>query len=235
MFIVYTRGGVDFTADQAARIVEAFIGEYASGKSELAINRALELKSQGHRVTLVDLDTVEPFYTLRPLKSKLESLGLQVIGFSQADSFGLGETGAMLNPRAKWALMNEGDIILDIGYGVFGAQTLNLVEGADESPELRVIAVVNQSRPMTSTLESITEYLLSLGRVDGLVANTHLGDETTVDLVEKGNRIVMEAAEALHIPVYYAAMDEKLRAEGMEKRFPVPVKYIQRYMPGAMW
>ncbi|MFA4884869.1 MAG: 4Fe-4S dicluster domain-containing protein [Desulfotomaculaceae bacterium] len=48
------------------RIVEAYVGEYAAGKSESAINRALEVVRQGRKVTLVDLDLVEPFYTLRP-------------------------------------------------------------------------------------------------------------------------------------------------------------------------
>jgi hypothetical protein len=88
---------------------------------------------------------------LRPLKEKLEQKGLKLIAFSRSDSFGLGETGAMLNPKARWALMNEGDIILDIGYGVAGAETLNLVEGAAQSPELKVIAVLNYSRPMTGS------------------------------------------------------------------------------------
>ena len=78
--IVYIRE-VLVTLNSLARIVEAYIGEYASGKSEVAINRSLELKSQGRQVTLVDLDTVEPFYTLRPLKNKLESQGLNVISF----------------------------------------------------------------------------------------------------------------------------------------------------------
>ncbi len=138
-----------FTLQYSPRVVEAYVGEYASGKSELAINRALELRIQGHMVTLVDLDTVEPFYTLRPLKKMLEEKGLIIISYSSEDAFGLGETGAMLNPAARWALWREGDIILDIGYGVFGAKTLNLVEGALESTELRVIAVINYTRPMT--------------------------------------------------------------------------------------
>ena len=54
-------------------IIEAYVGEYASGKSENAVNRALELKRQGLAVTLVDLDTVEPCYTLRPIKQELEA------------------------------------------------------------------------------------------------------------------------------------------------------------------
>ncbi len=220
---------------QIDRIVEAYIGEYASGKSELAINRALELKQQEHRVVLVDLDTVEPFYTLRPLKRLLEEKGLEVIGLSSEDAFGLGETGAMLTPQARWALWREGDIILDVGYGVMGAQTLNLVEGAYESPHLRILAVINALRPMTNSQDRIVEYLHNLGRVDAVIANSHLGDETDAELVLNANRIVFSVAQQMGLPVDYVAVDEKLRDEVPGERFPVPVKYIKRYMPGAMW
>ncbi|MGI6434007.1 MAG: hypothetical protein ACOX0F_01340 [Syntrophomonadaceae bacterium] len=201
----------------------------------MAVNRALELKQQGHRVVLADLDTVEPFYTLRPLKRLLEQKGLEVIGLSSEDTFGLGETGAMLAPQARWALWREGDIILDVGYGVNGARTLNLVEGALESPQLRIIAVINALRPMTNTYDRIMEYIGDLGRVDAIVANSHLGDETSAELVMTANQIVFSAAQQLGLPVDYVAVDEKLRGKIREDCFTVPIKYIQRYMPGAMW
>jgi hypothetical protein len=217
------------------RIIEAYIGEYASGKSERAINRALELKQQGHQVVLVDLDTVEPFYTLRPLKRLLEEKGLEVIGLDSEEAFGLGETGAMLTPQARWALWREGDIILDVGYGVMGAQTLNLVEGAFESPHLRILAVLNSLRPMTNSRDRIVEYLHSLGRVDAVIANSHLGDETDAELVLNANQIVFAAAQQMGLPVEYVAVEERLRDQIPQGCFPVPVKYIKRYMPGAMW
>jgi len=223
-----------FTLESNPRIVEAYIGEYASGKSEMAINRALELSNQGRRVTLVDLDTVEPFYTLRPIKILLEKMNLNVISYSREDSFGLGETGAMLNPRARWALRNEGDIILDIGYGVFGAQTLNLVEEIDQTPELKVIAVLNASRPMTNSIDRILEYVAGLGRVDAIVANTHMGDETTPEIIEAGNQIIIEAAQLMQLPIIYVAIIEELKESGVN-HFNLPVKYIKRYMPSAMW
>lgn len=223
------------TGQNRERIVEAYIGEYASGKSEIAINRALELHSQGRQVSLVDLDIVEPFYTLRPLKEMLEGLGLKVIGFSRSDSFGLGETGAMLNPQARWALWQEGDVIMDIGYGVSGSQTLNLVEGAAESSELRIYAVVNHSRPMTGSRELIKEYVASLGRVDAIIANTHLGDETTADFILEGNRVVMEAAREMGIPVLCMVVAEGLAGQVAAPNPEVPVRIIKRYMPAAMW
>ncbi len=223
------------TEEASGRIVEAYIGEYASGKSEIAINRALELRNQGRPVTLVDLDIVEPFYTLRPLKEKLEQLGLNVVSFSRADSFGLGETGAMLNPRARWALRQEGDIILDIGYGVYGAKTLNLVEGAAESEELQVYAVVNYSRPMTGTKERIKEYVSGLGHVDGIIANTHLGDQTDIPVILEGDAIIIEAAAELGIPVQCIIVVEELAGLINATELGLPVKVIKRYMPAAMW
>lgn len=224
-----------FTLHNSPRVVEAYVGEYASGKSELAINRALELKTQGHTVTLVDLDTVEPFYTLRPLKEMLEQKGLIIIGYSSKDAFGLGETGAMLNPAARWALWREGDIILDVGYGVFGAQTLNLVEGALESTELRVIAVINYTRPMTGNRQRITEYIKNLGRVDAIVANTHLGNDTTIEIIKQGNNEILAVAQELNIPVDYMAVDENMRDSIKAEEFNLPIRFIHRYMPQALW
>ncbi len=218
-----------------SRIIEAYIGEYASGKSEMSINRALELKSQGRQVTLVDLDTVEPFYTLRALKSDLEQMGINIISFAREQSFGLGETGAMLNPQARWALMNEGDVILDIGYGVQGARTLNLVEGAYESPDLEILAVINAARPMTNSAEKIIEYLNDLGRVDAIVLNTHLGDQTTADFITQGNAIILKSARQLGIPIAYRAVAENLRDVIPSEPNEFPTKYIKRYMPGAIW
>ncbi len=224
-----------FTPNNSKRIVEAFVGEYASGKSEIAINRALELKDQGHKVTLVDLDTVEPFYTLRILSKQLWDMGLNIISYSREDAFGLGETGAMLKPAARWALMNEGDVILDIGYGVQGARTLNLVEGAYESPELCIMAVINGTRPMTNSRDRSMEFLKELGRVDAVVLNTHLGDQTTIEIITEGNQFIREAAEELGIPVAYIAISEEFQGLIPTDKWDLPVKYIKRYMPGAIW
>ncbi len=219
-----------------ARIVEAYIGEYASGKSELAINRALELRQTSDEVTLVDLDFVEPFYTLRSLRDYLQQQGLTVIAWGREDSFGLGETGSLVNPPARWVMWRSGHIIIDVGYGVHGAASLNLVEGALESPELKVWAVINTGRPMTSTVRDIVDYVTSLQRVDGLINNSHLGDLTTMEFVLEGLRVVKEASQQLNLPVIYTAVEKALepdlRAAGLN---PSQIKGITRYMPGAMW
>jgi len=229
------RGVLYFANNQDNRIVEAYIGEYASGKSEMAINRAMELREQGRQVTLVDLDTVEPFYTLRVIKKVLEAKGINMISYDREDSFGLGETGAMLNPKARWALKNEGDVILDIGYGVHGARTLNLVEGAYESPELQIIVVMNGTRPMTDSPEKVREYLQELGRVDAIVLNTHLAEQSTTAVILAGNRMIAAVAQEEGIPVAYMAINQELTDMAAFEDENIPIKYIKRYMPAAIW
>lgn len=221
---------------KTVRVVEAFIGEYASGKSENAINRSLELLAQNQKVTLVDLDTVEPFYTLRPLKKALQDRGLTVIAWAPEQAMGLGEAGSLLNQDMIWALRNEGSIILDVGYGVHGAKIFNLIEGADSDPDLKVFAVVSTARPMTATKEDIVQYVLELGRVDGLINNTHLGDETTPAIIEEGAKVITMAAKELGLPVVYTAVSQELASSfpGIDK-MGNPIKVIKRFMPHAFW
>ncbi|WP_333870820.1 hypothetical protein [Desulforamulus putei] len=218
------------------RIVEAYVGEYASGKSEVAVNRALELARAGRKVNLVDLDIVEPCYTLRPIKKELEETGMTVLAWETRDTVGLGEAGNIIKPECRWALYREGDVILDIGYGVEGAKTLNLLEGVEETPELQVLAVINAKRPMTSTVEEILDYIKELGPVHGLINNTHLGDETTPDIVQEGARVVSEVSNILGIPVVATTADQKVTKQiGPQDCMGNTVRPLVRYMLRTFW
>lgn len=218
------------------RVVEAYIGEYAGGKSENALNRALELARQGRKVTLVDLDIVEPVYTLRPIQEELGALGVEVLAWKTSETMGLGEAGTTLKPAARWALRREGDIILDIGYGVEGAKTLNLLEGAHTDPDLKIFGVINISRPMTAEVEDIVQHVREMGRVDGLVNNTHLGDETAVEVVQEGARVVSEAAKILGLPVVATAAPAEIAEKiGPRDCMGNPVRPLTRFMQKAFW
>lgn len=218
------------------RIVEAYVGEYAGGKSEVAVNRALELVTSGRQVTLVDLDIVEPCYTLRPIKKELEQKGIKVLAWETRDTVGLGETGNILRAENRWALRRSGDIVLDIGYGVEGAKTLKLLEDAEADPDLKVYAVVNIARPMTGTAGEIVEYIRELGRIDGLVNNSHLGDDTDVEIVQEGARVVDEAARQLGLPVVATTAVEGIAGRiGPVDAAGHPVRKLVRYMPRTLW
>jgi hypothetical protein len=218
------------------QLVEAYVGEYASGKSENAVNRAIALHKQGLEVTLVDLDTVEPCYTLRPIKRELEAMGIHVIAWETSETEGLGEAGCTIKGEMRWVLRRPGNIIMDVGYGVHGAAIFNMIEGAWENPWLKIYAVLNASRPMTSKVDWIVEYVRGLGRVDGMINNTHLAEETTVEIVNSGTKIICEAAYITGIPVVATSAIEEVAVQlGDKDCMGNPVWPLYRYMPKAFW
>ncbi|KAF1085873.1 hypothetical protein SPSYN_00602 [Sporotomaculum syntrophicum] len=220
----------------SSRLVEAYVGEYASGKSEVAVNRAVDLAAIGRKVTLVDLDIVEPCYTLRPIKNGLRQKGVTVLAWETRDTIGLGEAGNVLRAENRWALRRTGDIVLDIGYGAEGAKTLNLLEGANSDPDLKIYVVINITRPMTGSVPEIVDYTRELGKVHGIINNSHLGNETDLDIVQQGAQMVYEAARQLQLPVVATtAVTEIASLIGPVDMTGNPVRKLARYMPRTFW
>lgn len=223
------------------RTVEVFAGAYASGKSETAINRARQYVAQGKSITLVDLDTVEPAYTLRPLAAELEAEGMKVV--TQLDYFGLGEAGSYITSAQKNALLIAGDLVIDVGYGASGLDMLDILTGVDNEKDLRIYIVINTSKFETSNVENIIEYVtFSEGlekrpwkHFSGIISNTHFGDETAKEDIIRGYEIVKKASEELKIPVRAIGADEKFASEFGPTYDGVDVWIYKRSMPKALW
>ena len=212
------------------RIVEVYTGAYASGKSEISINRAIMLhKETDSPVILVDLDTVEPAYTLRPIKKEIEKYGVRVI--TQESYFGLGEAGNTITGEQMNCLSNPGNIVIDVGYGV------------DKEKNLKIYIVINTSKHETLNVQDIIDYVKwSAGTGDqewkkfnGIISNAHYGDETTSEDVINGLRKIQKAAEELKIPIIALTVSEKLYPEFGADFEGIPVWSLKRFMPKALW
>ena len=55
------------------------IGNFGSGKTELALNMAFNAAHEGKRVTLVDIDVINPFFRATDRKAELSSVGIRLI------------------------------------------------------------------------------------------------------------------------------------------------------------
>lgn len=203
----------------------------------MALNRALKLLSELQQpVTLVDFDLVEPFYTLRPIKEELEKKGIGVIAWNTKDTIGLGEAGTLIKPEMRWALKRKGNVIFDVGYGIEGAKKLKLIEGAFEGKELKIYVVVNIARPITGEVQDIVEYVKTLGPVDGLINNSHLGDDTDIEIIQEGSKVITEAGSILGLPVVRTTAEKRFRSNlGDSDAMGNPVEYIERYMNRTFW
>ena len=54
----------------------AVVGHYGSGKTNLAVNLAVDLKAAGKQVVLVDLDIVNPYFRSADFAGLLQEKGI---------------------------------------------------------------------------------------------------------------------------------------------------------------
>lgn len=225
-----------------SRTVEVFTGAYASGKSESALNRALQYAANGRDITLVDLDTVEPAYCLRPIVGELKEQGIDVV--AQLDYFGLGEAGSYVTAEQINCLSKNGNIIIDVGYGASGLDILDILNGIENENDLRIYLVINTSKFETRDKDSILEYIdFSSGlnkqpwkKFSGFISNTHLSDETAKEDIIRGYNILKEVSEETGIKIVAIGADEKFMNEFPDSTYDgVPVWFYKRYMPKALW
>lgn len=224
-----------------ARRVEVYAGAYASGKSETSINRALQYVKEGKNITLVDLDTVEPAYTLRPLAKSLREHGINVI--AQEDYFGLGEAGSYVTGQQINCLTEKGDMIIDVGYGASGLDILDIINNIGEEEDLNIYIVINTSKFETFSVENIIEYLTFAEglekrpwkKFNGIISNAHFGDETKKEDIIKGYKIIKEAALKANIPIIAIGVPDFLKNEFETTYDSTPVWIYERLMPKALW
>lgn len=219
------------------RIVEIYAGAYASGKSETAINRARQFANNGEQITLVDLDTVEPAYTLRPIAQELKNMGINVI--TQPDNFGLGEAASYVTPTQINCLSEQGNIIIDVGYGVGGLDILDILNNIELEQNLQAYLVVNTSKFETSSVDNIIEYIdFAQGgkyKFTAMISNTHFGDETTKEDILNGYDKVKKVSLKLNLPIRAIGADEKFEPELGSNHDGVDIWYYKRMMPKAFW
>jgi len=223
------------------RTVEVFAGAYASGKSETAINRARQFAIQHKKITLVDLDTVEPAYTLRPLAGELEKNGINVI--AQLDYFGLVEASSYVSPLQMNCLNAEGDIVIDLGHGTSGLNVLNTVNNIEKEKHLKIYLVIDTSKYETSTIENIVEYFnffqglerIPWKKFSGIISNAHFGDEANKEDVIKGYEIIKKASKIIGVPIRAIGVDEKLISEFDFTYDGTEVWIYKRFMPRTFW
>ena len=163
----------------------------------------------------------------------------------QSDYFGLGEAGSYVtNEQINCLKSTNDDIIIDVGYGVSGLDTLDIINDIDKEENILINLVVNTAKFETHDKDSIIEYInFNNGenkkpwkKISGLISNTHLGDETTKQDIIRGYEILKSVSDELNIPIIAISIDKKLQNDFENITYDkIPLRYLSRYMPKALW
>ena len=187
-----------------------FLGEAGCGKSELAVQWALALVSQGREVHFFDLDQTKPLMRSRDAAALLTDAGVTV-HFEQQRADAPTQVGGVV----PLLLDEDKAVILDVGGSDTGAKLIggyaHLLQNAD------VWFVVNPYRPWSASVEHIDGTLSAVLRASRLkmprfLLNPHLGRDTTAEEylagVEQGLALLSP-----YVTVEAAAVPEALYAQ----------------------
>lgn len=199
------------------------IGNYGSGKTELAINFAINSAQEGKKTLLVDLDIVNPYFRSAEQRVLLERNGVRVI----ASAFANTAVDLPVVPAEVLSAFDGEDetVVFDVGGDSVGAMALGQYRQffARFEDSLESYFVVNVRRPLTSNEDQICrlfEQIQASARmqIKGMINNTNLGPETTAMDILEGQAILAEVSDKLDGPLVYTAGYEKLLEEAEEKQ-----------------
>lgn len=177
--------------------VTIIAGHYGSGKSEIAVNTALQMKIEGQRVSLVDMDIVNPFFRSFDAKTRLEDLDIKVVAPLYANTNV--DVPALLPVITSSLHDPELRLIVDLGGDEDGARVLGRYHLDIDPAETSFLAVVNCARPMTRTAKEAIQYINTISEaarlpVTHIIANTHYMNETSLSDVLHGLAVAREVA-----------------------------------------
>ena len=196
------------------RRVTLFAGHYGSGKTNIAVNYALYLRSLGKPVALGDLDIVNPYYRAKDSQAELEAAGIRVIASAYANS----NVDVPAIPQEMYALTEDRETfaVMDIGGDDRGALALGrYMPAIAEENDYDMLFVYNRSRPLTRDAQSALGVMREIETACGLpitaiVHNTNLGRETTVQTILDARDTIRELCGLSGLPLLFTAVRSDL-------------------------
>jgi hypothetical protein len=170
-----------------------FIGEAGSGKTEVAINFAVQMaKDKSRSVHFFDMDQTKPLFRARDAADSLKESG--IIFHSHAQLLDAPViTTAVMEP-----LMDEEIyVVMDVGGSDLGSHMIGQFSRALNDDNTYVFFLINPYRPWSRNLRNIEETIqrvTSRSRIKEvhLVSNPNLGPDTTAEIVISGNEKLHE-------------------------------------------
>lgn len=197
-----------------SRRITLFAGHYGSGKTNIAVNYALYLKSLGDDVVIADLDIVNPYFRTRDSLEELSRAGIKLISSEFASS----NVDLPALPQDVYSLLDkrEEKAIMDIGGDDRGAYALGrYVDAIKEENDYEMLFVFNKYRPLTPDALSACEIMREIEaacnlKFTAIVNNSNLGECTTEDVVLNSLDCAEELSELSGLPVKMTSVTENL-------------------------
>lgn len=213
--------------------VTIFSGHYGSGKTNLAVNYASRLSDMGHKVSIADLDIVNPYFRTKDSEDMFSKKGIELISLPFANT----SVDLPSLPSAAYGLFDRRDkkVIIDLGGDDRGALALGrFVPRIVEENDYEMIFTVNFYRPLTTTPEEAFEVFREIEwaaklKFTAIVNNSNLGAATEPMDIIKTVALAEKLSELTGIGVKYTSAEKSIADKvadsiGNSKVFPLKLQ-----------
>ena len=213
--------------------IVVIVGNYGSGKTEVAINLALVCRQSGETVRVVDLDLVNPYFRTREARALLRANDIDIVlppaPYLYADL-------PIVTPAVSGAIRQSGPLtILDVGGDDAGATVLASLADAFRGKAVEMLQVINPHRPLTDSVEGCLAMRAQIEAashltVTGWIGNAHLMEATSADTIRAGYRFASEVSRASGLPLVLVTAPQTLTDDLAQDTFDCPVLPIHRQL-----
>ena len=194
--------------------VTIFAGHYGSGKTNIAVNYALQSAKHGYKTAIADLDIVNPYFRTKDSEKVLAEHGIRLISSPYANSNV--DTPAL--PAEAYSVIHDNSVysVIDVGGDDRGALALGrYMPEILKQNDYEMIFVINKYRYLTSnpndTVGIMREIETAVGaKFTSIVNNSNLGEETTADTVESSFEYADEVSKISGLQIKMTTVKEIL-------------------------
>jgi len=192
--------------------INIFVGTAGSGKSEIALNLALEL-SDFLPINLIDADIVNFYYNIRNIHHIVDGKGIKFITTHFEDK---GIDLPILAGDVASALASENSVsIIDVGGDELGSVVLGQFRDIIRQKGSNLFYVANIYRPENSNIDLMLENIEQIEevigiRINGIINNSHLLEKTKKQEVIDSLKLVQEVANIKCTPYVLTVINEEL-------------------------
>ncbi len=205
-------------------------GHYGSGKTNFTANLAIKTAGEGKKVTVADLDIVNPYFRSADFSELFRQHGVTLAAPMYANTnLDIPAISFDLERIAE----EEGDLIIDVGGDDAGAMALGrYVNGFNAYiDDIEVLYVVNMYRYLTETPEDAMQYMAEIQYTSrmkhtAIVNNSNLAEETTKAVIEESVGYAEKISGMSGLPVMYTVVTGGIDAD-VPNRFDAQV-YVKK-------
>lgn len=205
--------------------ISIITGHYGSGKTNIAINFAMKLREIGNKVTIVDLDIVNPYFRTADFKELLEQKGITVI----TPTFANTNLDIPALPAEMNTIFDNPDsyVVIDVGGDDAGAIALGRYANQIKKQEYDLYYVINERRYQTQTPEDAVSLLYEIEacariKATKLINNTNLGPETNLETLTDSFDFANKVSEITNLPVAFSCLNREIDSQNQDV-FPIEI------------